>query len=465
MRKVKVEGGDERQILIGMITDPIVLGRIALRWDRHLFRSDWANQIGQLCIEYFGRHQKAPGRHLETLVRHWVGKRKDDDPLVQMIHRFLSGLSEEYQHQKKESNPEFLIDLAGKHFTKVRAERLVDEMQGHLDVGQTDKIDVVLQKYSRVELGAGSFVDVLQDREAMRAAIEEVAEPLLVYPGALGDFFGNCFCRDAFVAFTGPEKRGKTFWLIDVAWRAMKQRRRVAFFAVGDMSQTQMMHRFVERACGRPLRPKSYDYPVKITFDPEDKQAIAEVTHRRRKSPGLRTAVARKKMDEAQQQLRSEHSFLKLACFPNDSITVQGIREQVQVLERAGWVPDVIVIDYADILAPPPGVSEFRHQQNKTWQQLRALSQERHCLVVTATQSDAKSYKDRVITRSNFSEDKRKQAHVTGLIGLNQTPAEKDAGVMRLNWVVRRDASFSEWKCVHVATCMEIANPAVKSCD
>ena len=155
---------------------------------------------------------------------------------------------------------------------------------------------------------------------------------------------------------------------------------------------------------------------------------------------------------------------MKLSCWPNDTINVSGIRDELSLLEREGWVADVIVIDYADILAPPAGVTEFRHQQNKTWQQLRSLSQEKHALVITATQSDAKSYEVRTVTRKNFSEDKRKMAHATGIIGLNQQPAEKDQGVMRLNWVVRRDAYANEWNCVHVAGCLVISNPAVVSC-
>ena len=50
------------------------------------------------------------------------------------------------------------------------------------------------------------------------------------------------------------EKRGKTFWLIDMAWRGMLQRKKVAFFATGDMSQRQMMRRFIARAAKRPFK-------------------------------------------------------------------------------------------------------------------------------------------------------------------------------------------------------------------
>ena len=63
----------------------------------------------------------------------------------------------------------------------------------------------------------------------------------------------------------------------------------------------------------------------------------------------------------------------------------------------------------------------------------------------------------------NFSEDKRKHAHVTGTVGLNQTKEESKIGIMRLNWIVAREMRFNSHKCCHVAGCLDIANPAIKS--
>ena len=123
----------------------------------------------------------------------------------------------------------------------------------------------------------------------------------------------------------------------------------------------------------------------------------------------------------------------------------------------------MIVIDYADILAMNDAKDE-RGQINETWKALRTLSQVFHCLVVTATQADAKSYDTDTMSMANFSEDKRKFAHVTGMFGINQTPPEKNKQLYRLNWLVLRESEFDVNKTVHVASCLKIANPAVCSC-
>jgi len=123
---------------------------------------------------------------------------------------------------------------------------------------------------------------------------------------------------------------------------------------------------------------------------------------------------------------------------------------------------DVVVIDYADILLMESG-DDNRNKINECWKQLRRLSQTWHCLVITATQSDAASYTAGTMGRQHFSEDKRKLAHVTGMIGLNQTEDEKEEAIMRLNWIARRESHYVERKCIYVVGCLPIANPAIKS--
>jgi hypothetical protein len=170
-------------------------------------------------------------------------------------------------------------------------------------------------------------------------------------------------------------------------------------------------------------------------------------------------------MDRIRLRTASSTSLLKLECTSNSTTNVGNIRTSIDEEIKLGWVPDVVVIDYADILAPETGTSamDFRQQTNRTWQALRRLSQDYHILVVTATQSDAASYDTQLLTRKNFSEDKRKYAHVTGMVGINQNEEQKEIGVFRLNWILLREGIYYESRCVTVAGSLNIANPAILS--
>jgi len=129
-----------------------------------------------------------------------------------------------------------------------------------------------------------------------------------------------------------------------------------------------------------------------------------------------------------------------------------------------GFVPDMIVVDYADLMTVQHRMYE-RHKQNQVWMSLRRISQERHCLLITATQADAASYERGLLRLSNFSEDKRKYAHVTAMYGLNQDPKgrEKQLGIMRINEMVVREDDFSNARQVTVLQNLHRGRPFLGS--
>ena len=109
--------------------------------------------------------------------------------------------------------------------------------------------------------------------------------------------------------------------------------------------------------------------------------------------------------------------------------------------------------------------TEFRHQQDNIWKGLRNLSDERHCLLVTATQADARGYDQDLLRLSNFSEDKRKNSHVTAMYGLNQDTKdrEKRLGIPRINEIVIREGDFSNNNIVYVLQNLKRGRPFLGS--
>jgi hypothetical protein len=454
------DGTTERRVLVGMIVHKEMLAKVVPKWEKGgLFSSRWSNLVGNWCVKYYLKYKKAPGRSIEGIFDSWAAGESRDKNTTELVERFLTSLSEEYSAKGLRAiNPDFLVDLAGDLFNKVRLTSLAEEIQGEIEAGDIKKAFDRVSKYRQVEMGDGTGVNVLSDEAAMQSAFNDKKTPLVVYPDALGVFFGDALERDAFVAFMGKEKVGKTWWLLDLAWRAMTQGRKVAFFEVGDMSQNQVMRRLMVRAARRPWKAQTLRYPTRL--DPDDPPTVthAEKTY----SKPLDYNKAKKALLDLGVKL-GDDSLFKLSTHANSTINVHGVESVLQTWARDSWIPDVIVIDYADILAPINGAAETRDQINATWKGLRALSQQLHCLVVTATQTDAASYRTETVDRSNFSEDKRKLAHVTAMVGINQNATEKDQGIQRLNWVVLRESEFHEDKCCHVAGCLPIGNPGMFS--
>lgn len=866
MRLERRDGTRERTVLTGMIVDVGVLSRLAPKWDKTdggLFSASWSNLIASWCVEHYQKYGKAPARSVEAAFASWAESAADKDT-VKLVEKYLEGLSGEYGRLKKQSNADYVVDLAAKHFTQVKVTRLKEALEGDLELGKLDEAVERVKKFDRVEVSGEDGIDLFTDEAEVRSTFTERREPLITFSGALGDFFGRSFERDGFIAFLGPEKRGKcvsedqdvmlsdgrvrtirqmvenrdhtpvlslnektgkfqprqvaqfwnngvkvcyrlttksgrqvettgnhryltpagwkylneiepgefvavprrlayfgqaevsdalvkflaytvaegccvahqpnftntdpemvedfhvscdalripwrrkgittylrsparqlltghgligkksvhkevppvvwtltrrqvslflrilfscdgtiyqdrgrpkiqlrlgseklvrqvgylltrfgivysvaygevakagkvfpnwqvsigdlenvnlflkevnfvsykrtepvddfllprksfldrvppaviqkvwdqakttgilrkvfghkttavrealrlgrpmmkrtfstlthplirklasgdvlwdevvevrsvgakktydlgvphlhnfvaancvvhnTFHLMNVAWQALKERRKVAFFEIGDLSKHQIKSRFLVRASKHPVWATKPDRPVKYpkSLEVEDGKALVEFEERHFKT-GLDQEAAWKAVQKFMTgTVKSKESHFRLSVHPNNSLTAAGLRGIVQTWARAGWVADIVVIDYADLLAAPPGYSESRDQINANWKEMRRLSQEIHGLVVTATQANAASYRAESLDMSNFSEDKRKFAHVTGMVGINQTAVEKADQVQRLNWLVLREDEFLTTDHVFVAGCLALANPTVRS--
>ena len=99
-------------------------------------------------------------------------------------------------------------------------------------------------------------------------------------------------------------------------------------------------------------------------------------------------------------------------------------------LERyESFIPDVFVNDYADIMAPSPGMErkDERHILNDLYIRHKRLADERNILVITASQLNAAGGKKRLVDRDNFANDIRKAANVDSAFAICQTEAQERA--------------------------------------
>jgi hypothetical protein len=131
----------------------------------------------------------------------------------------------------------------------------------------------------------------------------------------------------------------------------------------------------------------------------------------------------------------------KLYEFPSGALTPSKLRSILIRDRKEGWVPDVLVVDYIDIMGADSEDKkhDFRNQENTKWAKSRGISQEFDLLYITASQGNANSSVAEVLMEEHIAEDKRKKAHPTGLIGINQNQREKVLGIQRVNRIIWRD--------------------------
>jgi hypothetical protein len=156
---------------------------------------------------------------------------------------------------------------------------------------------------------------------------------------------------------------------------------------------------------------------------------------------------------------------LRISTHYNGTLTVNEMRRVLNSWEAEdGFIPEVIALDFADLVVCEQKV-EFRHQQNQVWKDLRGLNQEKDCLLITSSQSDANSYEQDTLSLKNFSEDKRKYGHVTAFYGLNQdrTGREKKIGILRINELILREDEYDSKKQIHILQKLSLGCPVLDS--
>jgi len=488
----------EHRVVIGLITSTEYLQQIAPLWDPRYLVGPGSKTLAIWCMEYYNSYNKAPGKEIWNI--YFTKKDRLGEGLAEDIEMdILPGLSD--KHEEEPFNLQYLLEQTNLYFTRRSLEIHADEINGYLLDDNLIEAENLASSYKPPAQDIANVVDFKDEKslDKVEKAFNGSGENLIEYPRQLGKFWNSQLRRSAFVALMSIEKRGKTFWLMDMAVRAASQKRKIAFFQAGDMTEDEQIMRIcihitgrsnLEQYSGKMWEPeRDCIYNQLDTCDKEERQvdfgAFGEYTEKQ-----LRQEICREKilearlnypeyktchncdeywnkrgygsvwlkristgspltLEEAKNTFRktfTNKGNLRLSTHINGSLTVKNIKSILDIWEKQhNFVADVIIIDYADLLVTEYN-TDFRHQQNEIWKALRGLSQERCALVVTATQSDAKGYDSSRLRMSNFSEDKRKYGHVTAMYGLNQDKdgREKELGIMRINEIVKREGAFSE---------------------
>jgi len=142
---------------------------------------------------------------------------------------------------------------------------------------------------------------------------------------------------------------------------------------------------------------------------------------------------------------RNYNNYLRVKIYPRFSASVADIKRDLDLLEQLeGFVPDIILIDYADILKPEDDRSIGVDKEDRTWIALSQLGAERHALVVVPTQVTKSGQDAETLGVEHTAKWVGKLAHVDAMFFINQTEDEKKAGVMRMGTMMHRHLEFNQ---------------------
>ena len=144
-------------------------------------------------------------------------------------------------------------------------------------------------------------------------------------------------------------------------------------------------------------------------------------------------------------EIGSPGGGIRIASYPSDTLTVEGIYDLLDNLDRnEGFVPRVIILDYADLMKQSAGrdTDKDHDGMRRIWQGLRGITSSLDLLLITATQTNRVDEGCETHTRSSIGRSAKAADNCTFFVTLNQTRTERRAKVLRASKLYAREGGF-----------------------
>jgi hypothetical protein len=390
----------------------------------NFFSSVISENCVQICYDYWDSFKKAPRDHFhDELVRRLPGIKEDDRPFYAQYLEKIQNLSTPDVDYVVTRVSRF-VQCREFESAAIKFAELVRE--GQFDEASNLMYEALRSGIRRENIGLDYFSDF--SYLSKRGLGEEYLIPTGV--SALDQLIKG-YRRTQLLCFLGGYKGKKSWALQHLARTALLWGRKVVYVS-HELSREQVERRF-DRSFGALVK------------DPEARDV--RVCYRDEKTGEFRTEIQRRPsvfdiatVKKVRQKVKRMGGRLIIKKYPIGTCTVDELNRYLNYLERfEEFVPDVLVNDYADIMAYRGRGDNPRHGINDTYLGLKAIADERNCLVVTASQGNREAIRKKKPSQKDVAEDIRKLANVDTMIGVCQTEEMAQQELASLWVVVNRD--------------------------
>ena len=136
--------------------------------------------------------------------------------------------------------------------------------------------------------------------------------------------------------------------------------------------------------------------------------------------------------DIVKEKIQDISGKLIIKEYPTKSASTKSIKNHLEKLKKQNILPDVVIVDYADLLRPISHGAEKRHDLESIYEELRGMATEFNCAFVTASQTNRGGLNAEVITMESISEAFNKCFVADFIFSLSRTPQDKQANSGRV---------------------------------
>jgi replicative DNA helicase len=294
-----------------------------------------------------------------------------------------------------------------------REQAMKDALLKSVDDIQQHKFEVVQERINKaLAVGAelnGRGIYLLEDAES-RKTVDQVRSIIKSGYAWLDNPLKGGLGRGETLVVMAPPNTGKTTMMIHMGVGFLKNIYKVAHFSLE-------MDKGVVRAKYDQCFLNKSDAELS-EYDQEGHDKITKFMKRLRKNLGADIYIQR---------------------FPAHRLSMDALRSELMLLRsRDNFVPDVVIVDYLDLMAMPSHTKEKRDQIQWLGEEFRTLAIELNFAGITGSQTNRGGAQKEVATETDVAEDWSKVATCDFMFSLNQNVKETEEEKIRLFWVKNR---------------------------
>jgi len=382
----------QEKIFQSLMTDKEWAAQMIEIMNPMFFDIKYLQYLSEKFYSYYMKYKCFPTLGLlVTIIKDDLGQKDDTilrDQIIEFLHRVKSSPSLSDLEYVKDKTLDFC-----------RKQAFKDALEQSVELIQTEKFDSVLtimRKAVSVGLPSSTGHDFFEDVEARFVKINRQVCPTGLAKLDDKDILRGGLGRGEIGVVTANTGVGKSHWLVAMGANAMRVGKNVLHYTF-ELTEHAVGLRYDANLCGIPAN---------------------EVQDRK---------------DEVVEKYKDmDLGRLIIKEYPTGSATTLTIRNHVEKLMLKGFVPSIIVIDYADIMRSTKSYDSLRHELKLIYEELRNLAMELNIPVWTASQANRDSAKSDIVGLENMSEAYGKAMVADCVISLSRKPTEKATGAGRL---------------------------------
>ena len=385
-------GHFEKKVMQALLVDPVWAEQMSEVLEPRYFDLKYLQYLSERYLSYAKKYKAYPTLQLLVAIVKDELKHGTDVSLKEQLVQYLKEIREAPDMGDLPLVKEKSLDFCKRQALKRALETVINKVEAE---NYESIVDIIKEA---VHAGTATSVghDLFEDIEARYVAQKRMCIPTGIPELDAKKILNGGSGRGELHVVIAPTGVGKSHWMTMIGANAMVQGFNVAAFTF-ELSEAKVGIRFDSNFTG---------------IDSND--------------------IYERKQEVSDYYAKNKLGKLKIKYFPTNTATVNTLRAHLEKLALRGFVPDVVLCDYADIMRSTRQYDSPRHELKFLYEELRAFAAERNVALWTASQSNREGSNADIVDMDNMSEAYSKAFIADFICTISRRSSERSSGRGRL---------------------------------